>query len=79
VTFPGNAGDLTKAWLLLPHVSPPDHAFVTEYVGYGVGRGDPFGRLTWSCAGHPHSWTPRAGRRLARRHPASAGRPVGTT
>ena len=41
VTFPGYAGDPIKAWLLLPHVSPPDRAFVVEYVGYGGGRGDP--------------------------------------
>jgi cephalosporin-C deacetylase len=54
VTFPGYAGDPIKGWLLLPHVSPPDRAFVVEYVGYGGGRGDPFEWLTWSCAGHPH-------------------------
>src|ERR1039458_6235939 len=54
VTFPGYAGDPIKGWLLLPHASPPDRAFVVEYVGYGGGRGDPFEWLTWSCAGHPH-------------------------
>jgi cephalosporin-C deacetylase len=54
VTFPGYAGDPIKGWLLLPHESPADRAFVVEYVGYGGGRGDPFEWLTWSCAGHPH-------------------------
>jgi cephalosporin-C deacetylase len=54
VTFPGYAGDPVKGWLLLPHASPPGHAFVVEYIGYGGGRGDPFDWLTWSCAGHPH-------------------------
>ena len=54
VTFPGYAGDPIKGWLLLPHASPPDQAFVVEYIGYGGGRGDPFDWLTWSCAGHPH-------------------------
>ena len=54
VTFPGYAGDPVKGWLLLPHASPPDRAFVVEYIGYGGGRGDPFDWLTWSCAGHPH-------------------------
>ena len=54
VTFPGYAGDPIKGWLLLPHESPPDRAFVVEYIGYGGGRGDPFEWLTWSCAGHPH-------------------------
>ena len=54
VTFPGYGGDPVKGWLLLPHASPPDRAFVVEYIGYGGGRGDPFDWLTWSCAGHPH-------------------------
>ena len=54
VTFPGYAGDPIKGWLLLPHESPADRAFVVEYIGYGGGRGDPFEWLTWSCAGHPH-------------------------
>src|SRR5258708_31042682 len=53
VTFPGYAGDPIKGWLLLPHESPPDRAFVVEYVGYGGGRGGPFEGLTWSRAGHP--------------------------
>ena len=54
MTFPGYAGDPVKGWLLLPHASPPDRAFVVEYIGYGGGRGDPFDWLAWSCAGHPH-------------------------
>ena len=40
VTFPGYAGDPIKGWLLLPHVSPPDRAFVVEY---GVIRPAPDG------------------------------------
>ena len=54
VTFSGYAGDLVRAWLLVPHQAGPDAAAVVQYVGYGGGRGDPFDWLTWSCAGHPH-------------------------
>src|SRR6202161_1528868 len=53
VTFPGYAGDPIKGWLLLPHASPPDRAFVVEYIGYGGGRGDPVYSLTWSFARPP--------------------------
>lgn len=56
VTFAGFAGEPVRAWYTRPAGVDPQQPLpvVVEYLGYGRGRGLPFERLTWPCAGYAH-------------------------
>lgn len=54
VTFSGFAGQPVRAWLRVPAGARSPLPTVVEYVGYGGGRGHPFGNLFWAAAGFAH-------------------------
>jgi cephalosporin-C deacetylase len=54
VEFPGFAGDLIRAWYLLPAASTGRLPTIVEYNGYGGGRGLPHEHLAWVTAGYAY-------------------------
>jgi cephalosporin-C deacetylase len=55
VTFAGFDGQPVRAWYSRPAgTAGAALPAVVEYLGYGRGRGFPFERLMWPCAGYAH-------------------------
>ena len=54
VTFSGYAGQRIKGWFLLPRQRSEPLPCVTEYIGYGGGRGFPTDWLFWPSMGYAY-------------------------
>ena len=54
VSFNGYAGQMIKAWLIIPAGTKSKLPCVVEFVGYGGGRGFPVEHLMFASAGFAH-------------------------
>jgi cephalosporin-C deacetylase len=53
VRFPGFGGEPVAAWLIRPRIAVDEVLpGVVNFIGYGGGRGLPYGRLEWPSAGY---------------------------